>query len=105
MSQNLKDIKPGTILVSNHQTGPSYCQVTEFVVGRFGESLSCVQDGEFVGVSHVGNVDMKGIGWKLATESDIDRMDRLRASEYAEYAADFAATTGCEPMTFADWSK
>ena len=81
MSQNLKDIKPGTILVSNHQTGPSYCQVTEFVMGRFGESLSCVQDGEFVGVSHVGNADMKGIGWKLATESDITRMERYRQVE------------------------
>lgn len=29
-------------------------------------------------------------------------IDRLRA--YAEYKTHFTATTGCEPMTFADWS-
>lgn len=81
MSQNLKDIKPGTILVSNHQTGPSYCQVTEFVVGKFGDYLSCVQDGEFTGVSHVGDDDMLGIGWKMATEREIVRMNRYRQVE------------------------
>jgi len=74
MSQKLSEVKPGTILISNHQTGPSYCTVESYSQERFGDVLHCDQDGERIGVSHVGDESMLGIGWKIPTEREIQRM-------------------------------
>jgi hypothetical protein len=74
-------IKPGTTLVSNHQSGPVYCQVVEFVAGVElwqNDHLLAVKDGEFIKVPSVGDEGMKGIGWKVATEAEIAQMEFYR---------------------------
>jgi hypothetical protein len=67
-------------LVSNSQWGPTYVQVTDCVTDRWGTHLVCAVLGERQGecetVHSVGPVDMKGIGWKLASEAEVTRMAR-----------------------------
>lgn len=80
MIDNLRDIKIGTILVSNTLWGMDVCQVADVFENRWGTHLSCVQNGEFITVSTVGNCDMLGVGWKLATDSELKRAMRNRES-------------------------
>lgn len=74
----LQDIKPGTVIVSNSQTGPTFSQVVDFCQTQCGDHLDVAflgdRSGQFDTVHHVGPADMLGIGWKLATESEIKRI-------------------------------
>lgn len=80
----LANIRIGTILVSNSLWGPTFVQVADIETNRWGTHLVCVRlienAGETVAVHSVGSEDMRGTGWKLATESDISRMRRWMAA-------------------------
>ena len=53
--------------------------------------------------THNGQDLFMGESMAAARDELAKMIDRLRA--YAEYKTYFTATTGCQPMTFADWSE
>jgi hypothetical protein len=82
---NANEVKNGTILVSNSNWGPIFVQVTDRVTDRWGTHLVCTvlnsdRRGEFETVHSVGPEEMRGIGWKIPTASELVRMQRYVAT-------------------------
>ena len=79
---SLSEVTNGTILVSNSLQGSRFVKVASHMSGRFGDWLQCVgmgdSEGEFESVHSVGAEDMAGIGWKLASKQEIERLHRYQ---------------------------
>jgi len=74
-------IKIGTKILSNHgnfvtQVG----QVADIITNRWGTFHLVLIGGEFVEVMHISEEGYKGIGYKIATESEIARATRYAAA-------------------------
>ena len=78
---NINEVKNGTILVSNTSWGPTFVQVTDRVVNRWGTHLvgtvlNSDRRGECETVHSVGPEEMRATGWKIPTISEMVRMQR-----------------------------
>jgi hypothetical protein len=68
----------GTTVVSNDGFSTRIGQVADITTDRWGTWHVVSVDGDFVTVGHIGEVDMLGIGWKVASEGDVRRANRQR---------------------------
>lgn len=97
MSIELSSIEVGTVLINNTQFGSSWVKVESLRVTRWGTELVgsvVVADFEVTGekkyIGHVGDVSMRGIGFKLQTPQEEQRLVRRLAWEAKQVESESA---------------
>jgi hypothetical protein len=66
----------GTKVISNSQSGFRIGQIADHQTDRWGTHHVVLVDGQFEQIDNIGSADMLGIGWKIASESEIARAAR-----------------------------
>ena len=71
--------KIGTKVIANDGfNGGRIGQVVDHQTTRFGVFHVVLIDGQFDQVMSIGAADMRGIGWKVATDAELSRAARYR---------------------------
>lgn len=71
----------GTKVVANDGFTTRIGQIADHTTDRWGTHHVVLIEGEFEFVDYIGNADMLGIGWKVATEAEIARAKRYADAE------------------------
>ena len=71
----------GTKVLANDGFTTRVGQVADHTTDRWGTHHVVLVDGAFENVDHIGDADMKGIGWKVATDAEIARAKRYAAAD------------------------
>lgn len=67
----------GTTVIANDGFGVGRVgQVADHITDRWGTRHVVAIDGDFEQVCHIGEADMQGIGWKVATPAEVARVRR-----------------------------
>lgn len=70
--------KIGTMVLANDGFETKVGQVADHTTDRWGTWHVVLIEGVFETVGYIGDEDMRGIGWKIATQSEVDRAIRFR---------------------------
>lgn len=78
-STAMEDLKKiGTMVLANDGFEAKVGQVADHKTDKWGTWHIVLIDGEFKTVGYIGDANMGGIGWKIATQAEVDRANRSR---------------------------
>lgn len=88
-ARNADRLPIGTVVLGNDSFTTRLGQIADYETTRFGTFYVVLVGGEFNRLGFIGDADMRGIGWKVATAEEIARQRRYDEA-FANYTAEHA---------------